>query len=44
MQKEKIESALNNLSNRLLNLQKDFKDESEYRKEGAERITNRFYD
>ena len=44
LQKEKIEMSLNNLSKKLLALQKDFKEESDCRKVGVERMSQTFYD
>ena len=35
---------LNNLSKKLVNLQKDFKEESDCRKIGVERMKQTFYD
>lgn len=42
--RDKMESYLNSLSKKLVSLQKEFKQETGNRKQGEQRLKNRFYD
>lgn len=44
LQREKIDAGLNSLSKKLLALQKDFKEESQNRKVGIDRMKHHFYE